>query len=224
MNKTDIVEINEEINQQISKEQSKQRNKIIAGIIVPPILWLVMFLIYQFFGMIFGREIGWYLGLFTYWMVCGLIFSIWLIGFERIKKLMAPRKLKLKMIPVIIFPFALAFIFSSSAGMVYSKVNLVGIIFLIITAFGNGIFEEILWRGVYMELYPNNNFLRIGYSTFWYAIFHFASGSLSSNTRVLILVIGAVFFGIYLSFLAKRTNTIWWGILCHVLGGLAVIA
>lgn len=194
------------------------------GIIVPPILWLAMFLIYQFYGIIFGSEIGWYLGLFTYWIVCGLLFSSWLIGIKRIKQLSFPRKFRLKMIPVVIFPVAMSFIFSYISGIEYSKINLVGIIFLIITAFGNGIFEEILWRGVYMELYPNNNFMRIGYSTFWYAVFHFASGSLSSNNNVFGLVIGSAFFGIYLSLLAKWKNNIWWGILSHILGGLVAIA
>ncbi len=74
-----------------------------------------------------------------------------------------------------------------------------------------------------MELYPNNYFLRFGYSTFWYAVFHFASGSLSSNGNVLGLVIGSSFFGIYLSLLAKWTDNIWWGILCHILGGLVIV-
>ncbi len=75
-----------------------------------------------------------------------------------------------------------------------------------------------------MELYPNNYFMRIIYSTIWYAMFHFASGSLSSNSNVLGLVIGSAFFGICLAFLAKWTDTIWWSILCHVLGGLVVVA
>ncbi|MFW9897232.1 MAG: CPBP family intramembrane glutamic endopeptidase [Candidatus Thorarchaeota archaeon] len=223
MKKSNVVEIQEEINQQISFEPIKQRSKLIAGIVLPPIMWVGMFAAYQLYGLLFGSEIGWYLGLFTYWMLCGLLFPMLLIGVERIKRLSAPRKLKLKVVPAIIFPTALAFILSSLSGWEYSKVNWFIVICLIITAFGNGIFEEIVWRGVYMELYPKNYFLRIGYSTFWYAVFHFASGSLSSNRSILSLVIGSVFFGIYLSLLAKWTDNIWWGILCHILGGLVIV-
>jgi membrane protease YdiL (CAAX protease family) len=224
MSKSNIVEVKNKINKQIVIKRPKLKSKRIAGIIAPPILWVGMLLTYQLYGSVFGREIGWYLGLFTYWMVCGLLFSSCLIGIKRIKELSAPRKLRLKMIPVILFPVAMAFIFSLIPGIEYSKVNLTGIICLIITTFGNGIFEEILWRGVYMELYPHNIFMRIGYSTFWYAIFHFTSGSLSSNGNILGLVIGSAFFGIYLSLLAKWNNNIWWGILCHILGGFVVIA
>jgi hypothetical protein len=75
-----------------------------------------------------------------------------------------------------------------------------------------------------MELYPKSNFMRVGYSTFWYAVFHFASGSLSSSGNTLGSVIGSAFFGIYLSLLAKWKNDIWWGILSHILGGFVMIA
>jgi len=224
MNKTKIVEMNEEITQQISYMQPNQRLKKILGIVMPPILWLIMFLTYQLYGVFFGNEIGWHLGLYTYWILCGLIFPATLIGFKRIKEVSAPRKFRLKMLPVILFPLAMAFLFNLIPGLEYEKISVVGIIFLIITSFGNGIFEEILWRGVYMELYPNNNFMRIGYSTFWYAVFHFASGSLSSNGNILGLVIGSAFFGIFLSLLAKWKNNIWWSILSHVLGGLVMIS
>ena len=127
------------------------------------------------------------------------------------------------MVPVIIFPVFMAYLFKYFSGTEYSHPDLVGIVLLIMTTFGNGTFEEILWRGAYMELYPNKNFMRIGYSTIWYALFHFASGSLSSNSNILGLVIGSAFFGIYLSILAKWRNTIWWGILSHILGGFVVI-
>ena len=203
MNKSNVLEVKQKINEQITIKRPKLKSKRITGIIAPPILWLGMLFTYQIYGLVFGREIGWYLGLFTYWMICGLLFSSYLIGIKRIKELSAPRKLNLKMIPVIIFPVVMAFLFSLISGIEYSKVNLVGIVCLIMTTFGNGIFEEILWRGVYMELYPKSNFMRVGYSTFWYAVFHFASGSLSSSGNILGLVIGSAFFGIYLSLLAK---------------------
>ena len=92
MKESNIIEMKQKISQPISYHQPKQRSKRIAGIIGPPILWLGMFLIYQFFGAAFGSEIGWYLGLFTYWMVCGLLFSSWLIGIKRIKQLSFPRR------------------------------------------------------------------------------------------------------------------------------------
>lgn len=214
----------EKASEQILYQQSKRKTKLISGVAAPPILFLFMFLIYSIFGVIFGSEIGWYLGLSVYWILCGLLFSTWLIGFKSIKRLSSPRRLKLKLIPFITFPMIMALLFSYLSGIDYKQANLWALVFFVLTVFGNGIFEEILWRGAYMELYPNNNFLRIIYSTIWYALFHFASGSLSSNSNVLGLVIGSSFFGIYLALLAKWTNSIWWGIICHILGGFVMMA
>ncbi len=224
MNESILEDLKETKKSPNTDKKKKNKVKYFTGILVPPILFLIMFLIYQEFGVIFGSEVGWYMGLFVYWMFCGLLFSARLIGIKKIKELSSPRRLKMKLIPFIIFPALMAFIFRISSGTVYPKMSVLVAIGLVITAFGNGIFEEVLWRGVYMELYPNNNFLRIGYSTFWYAVFHFASGSLSSNSNVLALVIGSAFFGIFLALLAKYTNTIWWSIVSHILGGLVMIA
>lgn len=36
-------------------------------------------------------------------------------------------------------------------------------------------------------------------------------------------IAGAGVFGFYLSILAKKTGTIWWGVLAHILGGMVMI-
>lgn len=223
MNKLNLEDLEETIRNQNEYQQLKKKNKLIGGILAPPVLMLVMYLIYNVFGIIFGPELGWYLGLFAYWMLCGLIYSTWLIGIGKIKKLITPRKIKLKIIPAITFPIIMALIFRVFLGVKFNKISIVGAILLVITAFGNGTFEEILWRGVYMELYSKNYFLRIIYPTIWYAVFHFASGSISPNSNVLSLVIGSAFFGIYLALLAKWSNTIWWSMLSHILGAFVMI-
>jgi len=94
---------------------------------------------------------------------------------------------------------------------------------LLSTTFGNGFFEEVLWRGVYMKLFPGSLMFRIVWPSIWFALWHYAPGSVSSNGNIMALVIGAAFFGFYLSFLAKKTDTIWWCIVTHILGGIIMI-
>lgn len=36
-------------------------------------------------------------------------------------------------------------------------------------------------------------------------------------------IIGAGFFGVYLSVLANKTQTVWWGIVAHTLGGMVMV-
>jgi membrane protease YdiL (CAAX protease family) len=37
------------------------------------------------------------------------------------------------------------------------------------------------------------------------------------------LMVGSGAMGLYLSYLTKRTNTLWWSIVAHVMGGLVMI-
>jgi membrane protease YdiL (CAAX protease family) len=117
----------------------------------------------------------------------------------------------------------MAFIFKFVSGMEYEKASTWALLLLLSTAFGNGFFEEVLWRGVYMELFSNNIFYRMIWPSFCFAIWHYAPGSVSSSNNLIGLMVGAGLFGLYLSYLAKKTNTIWWSIVSHTLGGIIVI-
>ena len=223
MNELEVEDLKR--SRKLPEENYREQNKVkfIVGILAPPLLFLFMFFIYQLLAFFFGRRMGWYFGLFVYWIVCGLIYSSLMIGMKNIKKLIRPQKFRLKLVPFIAFPIVMAFLFSLITGIEFKEVTIIGIIGLVITGFGNGTFEELLWRGVYMELYPKSIFLRYIYPTIWYALYHVASGSISLNSNVWGLVIGSAFFGIYLALLAKKTNTVWWCIVCHVLGSFVMI-
>jgi hypothetical protein len=108
-------------------------------------------------------------------------------------------------------------------GMEYQKTSLLIILLLLSTAFGNGFFEEILWRGVYLKLFPYSVLFRMIWPSFWFGVWHYAPVSVSSNGNVVAMMVGAGVFGLYLSFLAKKTMTIWWSILAHILGGMVMI-
>jgi membrane protease YdiL (CAAX protease family) len=94
---------------------------------------------------------------------------------------------------------------------------------LISTNLGNGFFEELLWRGMYLELFPQRAFFRMFWSTIWFALWHYAPGSISASGSPVGLMIGAGMMGIYLAFLAHKTKSIWWTMIAHGLGGLIMV-
>ena len=108
-------------------------------------------------------------------------------------------------------------------GMEYEKSS--GWIFLLLlsTNFGNGFFEEVLWRCTYMELFPDSIFFRIVWPSIWFALWHYVPGSVSLTGNAIGLMIGSGLMGFYLSFLAKKTGTIWWTIVAHAIGGFIMI-
>ena len=201
------------------------RSKQKIAVISPLILICLMYPAFRIMAWAFEENwrIGWYLGLIIYWLIWGAIFPWLMIGKESIRRIIRPRNLDTKVFFLLVFPLLMAGLYKFIPGMKYEKPNIWIFLLLITTNFGNGFFEEVLWRGVYMELFPDSNLFRIVWPSIWFALWHCVPGSVSPNGNVLGLMIGAGFLGFYLSFIAKITGTIWWTIIAHTLGGFIMI-
>lgn len=196
--------------------------KIVA--LAPIALLVSMYLIYRQLANTYGSQFAWYAGFWIYWLGWGAIFSFMIAGRKVIFRLIRPRRPNLKVVLLVIFPLAMTVVFRVLTGSRYTKPSALWTVLLISTAFGNGFFEEVLWRGVYLKYFSENIFYSIIWPAFWFALWHYIPGSLSPNSNVIGLMIGAGLFGLYLGFLAKKTGSIWWCIVCHTLGGILMVA
>ncbi len=197
--------------------------KHIIAIIIPPILISFMYPIFHVLaGALVVDRIAWYLGLIIYWLIWGAAFPLWIIGKETILKLVRPQKPDKKVLILVSIPLVLAIIARFMPGMEYDKESVWILLLLLSTTFGNGFFEEVLWRGVYVKLFPNNIIFRMIWPSIWFAIWHYVPGSILHG-NVLGLIIGSGMMGLYLSYLTKKTNTLWWPIVVHVLGGIIMV-
>ena len=140
-------------------QELKINTKQIISVISPLVIIGMMYPIFQFLGNQLGNSIGWYLGLWVYWIIWGGIFPWIMIGKESIIRLIRPQKLTLKLLIMVVFPVLMAAIFRISTGMEYDKPALWFLFILISTNLGNGFFEEVLWRGMYLELFPESDIL-----------------------------------------------------------------
>ena len=60
------------------------------AILAPPLLIGSMYPLFQLLSAIFGETLGWYFGLILYWLIwCGA-FTLWLIGKEKILRIIRP--------------------------------------------------------------------------------------------------------------------------------------
>jgi membrane protease YdiL (CAAX protease family) len=174
-------------------------------------------------GLFENAVVGWYLGLVSYWLSWCTIIPLWLVGRQRLEQILRPRKPTAAVVLLVLFPAAMAAPAKLLTGMGYAKAKLWIWLLYGSTALGNGFFEELLWRGVYMELFPDRILYRIIWPSIGFALWHYAPGSVSANSNPLALIIGAGLFGFLLAFLAKKTNGIWWGVIAHVVGGFVMI-
>ncbi|MFV1969698.1 MAG: CPBP family intramembrane glutamic endopeptidase [Acidimicrobiia bacterium] len=101
------------------------------------------------------------------------------------------------------------------AGAAYEPATTAVLVLLIGTTLGNGLFEELGWRGVYLDLFGHNRFLGIAWPSVWFGLWHLAPASVSADGDTTQLVVGAVAFGYYLAFVARRTESLWWPIVIH---------
>lgn len=181
-------------------------------------LVVLMYLVFQGLALLIGSDLAWYVGLFIYWVVFCMAVPVLLIGKEGVLSKFRYRTTTLfnwliAAIPVI---FTLIGVF-----LVLEKVErtFIQAIVWIGMGLGNGVFEEILWRGTYSELFPTSKLFGWLWPSFWFSIWHLAPGSLSQNFSVGMLVGGALFYGLCWGWVAYRTKSILLTSGSHLLSG-----
>lgn len=204
----------------------KQRIAIAA----PAVLMATMFPIFRLFDSLLGDRmdgyLGWYLGLAVYWIVWGAGFSWWMLGWSRIKELLRPRRPTLQIAALIAFPVAMAGAVLLIPDMGYEKRSTGILLLLLSSTLWNGLFEETLWRGVYLELFRRQRSWRVWWAGTWFGLWHIIPVSVNAETftEVVPMVVGSMFFGFYLAFMARRTESVWWPMIAHFLGGIVMVS
>ena len=81
-------------------------------------------------------------------------------------------------------------------------------------------------RGVYYKLFPENIFYRMIWPAIWFGVWHYVPVSIHNNeiTALIGMMIGPVLMGLVLSYMVKKSDTLWWSILAHTLGGIIMIS
>ena len=198
--------------------------KQIAAIVAPPLLVACMYPVFNtLVDALAVDRLAWFLGLLIYWMLWGLLFPLILIGKSTILRLIRPQSPDRRKLLLTAVPIVLALIVKLLPGMgSYEKESSWLALLIFLTAFGNGFFEELLWRGVYTSLFPDNILLRMIWPCIWFALWHYVPVS-ALNGNVLGMIIGSGLMGFYLSFLVKRTGSLSWAIIAHTIGGLIMV-
>ena len=175
------------------------------------------------FGDAVGGRLAWFVGMSVYWVVWGWIFSIWVLGRRQAWELIRPRRPSVAPIAHVGAVVALAATVRFLVpGMAYEKATAGAAVLLAISPFANGVFEELLWRGVFLATFPDNAWVRVIWASVMFGLWHLAPTSISAGGPQLGMVIGPMFMGLYLAWLSKKTGTIWWAVVAHTVGGLVM--
>jgi membrane protease YdiL (CAAX protease family) len=164
-----------------------------------------------------GVNIAWYLGMIIYWIIWGIIFPIVLVGGTKIIQLFDFKSIGI--VPIIILVIPLIFTMIGRLFMKLEQANVKGQMALAGSSIATGVLEEILWRGIFMIMFPHNIIWGFIWPTIWFSIWHLAPGSISVVNKW-VLMFGALVFGICWGIVAIQTSTIIWSIISHIGVGL----
>lgn len=201
---------------------SMSREQIVT-IIVPIVLIAIMYSIFQLLAHIFGATAAWYGGLVIYWLLWGLAYPLLVLGKDAVLELIRPARFDVIALLLALIPVLFAAIGRYQYGVQYEKSSALIGIALLVTAFGNGLFEEIFWRGMYLRQFPSQFLLVVVWPSIMFAIWHYAPGTVSGSGDVVRLMAGAALYGLFLGYLAYRTDTIFWGIISHTVAGTIMV-
>jgi membrane protease YdiL (CAAX protease family) len=208
----------------------------IGALVVPLILIPTMYWIFRISRQRFGHPLGYFLAFVVYWVAwCLLTSAIWLRGMSRVTNLFTPMpalsELDWKIQALLWWPliFPLIFVFVPRVTKAGPAILAASIALGVII----GVTEEILWRGLYIRLFPDNFWLSVVYPAFMFALWHICPLSIVPNRRsggTVSFVIYAFFLGLTYALAAQMIGSIAWSTVSHVvhdslgLGGFAYSA
>ena len=190
----------------------------------PALLTLSMALAFQGLVAALGDPLGYLAAFIVYWVAWCLVFpAIVLGGPRRLLELFGKGKAGFTQLgwkthallwgPVI---FPLAFMFIPRLG----QANFAILFYSILLGLAIGVTEEILWRGVYIRVFPDNVWLNSIYPSIMFGVWHLAPLSVRTNTLpggAASFVLYAVLLGLAYAYYARKTGSIRWCTVAHCL-------
>lgn len=88
----------------------------------------------------------------------------------------------------------------------------------------NGFCEEILWRGLYVRLFPRNPWLGILYPSLGFALWHLAPQVVFPAENVIGFVIATFFLALPYGYIAYHTGSARWTAISHSLSGILALS
>ena len=203
----------------------KRTNLQKTGLLLTPLLLIPSTaFVFVTFSRWFGAEFGYVLGFLFYWIVWCFLVPLYVLKMEGIGSLFReenPLFRKENWLPAVLLTLIVAITvwMYPSVGLLAAPAKL--LVIAIPVAIINGVCEELLWRGMYVKVFPNNKFLGMLYPSIGFALWHISPQLVfPAETGVWPFVASTFFLGISYSWISYRTGSIKWNAISHSIGGI----
>jgi membrane protease YdiL (CAAX protease family) len=196
-------------------------------LVLPILLLMSTALVFLSLSQWFGRELGYLLGFTFYWVMWCLIVPLILLGkhgFSSLFREEIPLFRKENWLPISLLIAttigAFFMFFIPNIAITPIPIIIIGILVAII----NGTFEEILWRGLYVKIFPNKVLLGLIYPSIGFAVWHISPQlvfpSEGGIIGVMIFIISTFFLGFCYGWVSYKTRSIKWNALSHSINSI----
>ena len=174
-----------------------------------------------------NAELGYVLGFLFYWIIWCILVPLFILKREGIVSLFReeyPLFQKSNWLPAVLLVLiiVITIIMYPLIRLLTAPVSL--LIIAIPVAIVNGICEELLWRGMYIKIFPNNMFLGIVYPAIGFACWHISPQLVfPAKNGILPFVISTLFLGVSYGWISYRTKSIKWNAISHSIGGILAL-
>jgi len=198
-------------------------------VVAPPILLGTTAVMFKWLSARFGPVRGYLGGFLFYWIGWCLCLPLSLLGTDGFLRLFQPAQppfgspgwlgIALLLGPVVV-PFLTVFP-AAIRGASRSAV-----LYTLLFALANGIMEEVLWRGTYVSIFPNDWWWGYLYPAIWFGLWHLAPQTVypfKGPGGAIGFALIAVFLGLSFGWVALQTGSILWTAAAHVLNNFSSV-
>lgn len=202
----------------VSSEQTSRLAIIGSALVV-----VTMSITFLAFAEVFGDRVGWLMGFLVYWVVWGFGFPLWLLGRRRVLDLLrtTPRR------PGIFWSLLLVGPPVGSLAMGWvppAELSLAVIAVAVGFAVINGIAEELLWRGVFITLFPRQLWWGLIYPSLAFGLWHLAPQIIDpAEGGPIPFAIAAVGLGLLYGLVGRHTGSVRWPAVSHIFADLLAL-
>jgi uncharacterized protein len=188
------------------------------ALLLPPVLIATTSIAFQVGAAALGPRTGYFAAFLFYWTFWCAFVPYLLIGAEGIRAVYADRKPRLTRRPWLGLTFLAVPPVGGLATQFLPRLDFIdGALLAVVlsVALVNATLEELLWRGVYIRLFPNRLFHGWLYPGLGFALWHVAPTSVHGSPTM--IVGGGLLVGLGFGWVAHRSRTIRWTTLAHFL-------
>ena len=145
--------------------------------LTPPLLLLTTIMVFHYASIYLGTKAGYFTGFLFYWLFWCLTVPLIVIGWTEIKSffLRIPRRIsEFSWIEIIMLVTPLILGYGYAFPKALRSANLLIIVFFILFAIKNALFEEILWRATFIKYFGGNLLMSLIYPTIGFGLWHYA--------------------------------------------------